>query len=80
MMKKELTPVEIRLEVARTWQRRIGNLLKTRRKKEPGYSEAQFCRDNNFDFGFLNRLKNVRVVPTQKTVDAIEKALRREGV
>ncbi len=79
-MKNELTPVEIRLETARTWEKRIGNLLKTRRKKEPAYSEAQFCRDHHFDFGFLNRLKNVRVVPTQKTVDSIERALRREGV
>ncbi len=79
-MKKELTPVEIRLETARTWEKRIGNLLKTRHKKEPGYSEAQFCRTHGFDFGFFNRLKNVRVVPTQKTVDSIERALKREGV
>ncbi len=79
-MSKELTPVEIRLTTARTWNKRISGLLKTRRKHDPDYSEAQFCRDYDFDCGFLNRLKNIRVVPTQKTVDSVEKALKKEGV
>ncbi len=79
-IKIELTAVEKRLITARTWDKRITDLLKTRRKTAPTYSEAQFCRDHEFDCGFLNRLKNIRVVPTQKTVDSVERALKREGV
>lgn len=79
-MVKELTPVEIRLVTARTWKRRIDGLLKNRRKNDPDYSEAQFCDTHSFDPGFFNRIKNIRVVPTQKTVDSVEKALRKEGV
>ena len=75
-----LTPVEIRLVTARTWKKRVDLLLKTRCKKDPSYSEAQFCAAHNFDPGFFNRIKNIKVVPTQKTVDSVEKALRKEGV
>lgn len=77
---KELTPVEIRLATARTWDKRVDALLKTRRKKDPKYSEARFCEAHGFDVGFFNRIKNIRVVPTQKTVDSVEKALKKEGV
>lgn len=79
-MSKELTPVEIRLATARTWLKRIDALLKSQRKKDPDYSEARFCEDHAFDKGFFNRVKNIRVVPTQKTVDSVEKALKKEGV
>ena len=79
-MNKELTPVEKRLAVARTWAGRIDKLLAKRQKKNPAYSEAEFCRTYNFDFATFNRNKNIRVVPTQKTVDAIENALKTEGV
>jgi hypothetical protein len=75
-----LTAEEARLNIARTWNKRISGLLKKRRKYDSAYSEAQFARDHNFDCGFLNRLKNIRVVPTQKTVELVEKALRKEGV
>jgi hypothetical protein len=80
MINKELTPVEIRLATARTWKKRVDGLLKNRRKKDPDYSEAQFCEAHSFDPGFFNRIKNIRVVPTQKTVDSVEKALKKEGV
>ncbi len=76
----DLKPVEIRLKTARTWKKRVDAMLKRRRKKDPDYSEAQFCRDHDFDFGFFNRLKNGEKIPHQATVDAIEKALRKEGV
>lgn len=79
-MSKELTPVEIRLATARTWLKRIDALIKSRRKKDPDYSEAKFCEDHTFDKGFFNRVKNIRVVPTQKTVNSVEKALKKEGV
>lgn len=85
-MAKESSPVdirlnqtEIRLATARTWKNRIDALIKKMRKVYPPYSEAQFCRDHGFDAGFFNRLKNIKVVPTQRTVDSIEKALRKEG-
>lgn len=77
---KEMKPIEKRLETARSWKKRVDTLLAKRKKKDPEYSEAQFCRQHGFDFGFFNRVKNVQVVPTQKTVDAVEKALRKEGV
>lgn len=79
-MSKDLTPVEIRLGTARTWKKRIESLLKSRRKKDPDYSEAQFCEAHGFDCGFFNRVKNIKVVPTQKTVDAVERALKKENV
>ena len=78
-MSKDLTPVEVRLATARTWLKRIDALLKKRCKTDTGYSEAQFCRDHAFDVSFFNRLKNIRVVPTQKTVDRVERSLRKEG-
>ena len=77
---QNLTPVEIRLVTARTWKARIDLLLKTRCKKDPSYSEAKFCLSHGFDPGFFNRIKNIKVVPTQKTVDAVEMSLRKEGV
>jgi len=76
----ELTPVEKRLATARTWIKRIDSLVRTRQKKYPKYSEAMFCCSHGFDPGFFNRVKNIRVVPTQKTVDSVERALKREGV
>ena len=79
-MNDDLKPVEKRIALARKWEKRIDTLLKRRRKKDPNYSEAEFCRTHNFDYGFFNRNKNLRVVPTQKTVDAIESALLAEGV
>lgn len=87
MKNPEHTPASIRLEelesrmaTARTWKARISTLLRKRRRKNPSYSEAQFCRDHDLDYGFFNRLKNVQVAPTKKTVDAIEAALSAEGV
>jgi hypothetical protein len=77
MTKEKLTPVEKRIAIARTWAARIKKM--TDRKKNPK-SEAEFCRDNGFDFGLFNRNKNLRVVPTQRTVDRIEKALKKEGI
>lgn len=76
----ELTPVEKRIATARTWLKRVDALLAKRRKKDPNYSEAEFCRDHDFDYGFFNRNKNLRVIPSQKTVDAIEAALKKERV
>ena len=74
----DLTPTEKRIATARTWAGRVDTLIKKKQKTDPSYSEAQFCRDHDFDYGFFNRTKNVRVVPTQKTVDLIEKALSKE--
>jgi len=79
-MTKKLTPVEMRINKARKWPDRIEALLKKKRKKDHNYSEAEFCRKHDFDYGFFNRNKNLRVVPSQKTVDAIEKALKKEKV
>lgn len=79
-MNKDLTPVEVRLATARTWLKRIDALLKSRKKKDADYSEARFCEAHSLDVGFFNRLKNIRVVPTQKTVDRIERCLKKEGV
>lgn len=79
-MKIELTAVEKRIAIARTWKDRVNGLVEKRRKKDPSYSEAQFCRDHKFDTGFLNKLKNFHAIPTQKTVNLIEKALKKEGV
>lgn len=76
-MSDNLTPVEKRIAVARTWPGRIDKLIN--RKRNPK-SEAQFCKEHGFDVGFFNRNKNLRVVPTQKTVDRIEKALTSEGL
>lgn len=80
MTKEEKKPVEKRLEVARSWKKRVDSLIAKRRKKDAEYSEARFCNEYGFDVGFFNRIKNVKVVPTQKTVDLVEKALRKEGV
>lgn len=79
-IKLTLTPVEIRLATARTWKKRIDALVKNRLAKDPKYSETKFCEAHKFDPGFFNRIKNIRVVPTQKTVDSVEKALKKEGV
>ena len=77
---EEMLPVEARLQTARTWEKRIGDLLKKRRRKDPDYSESEFCREHDFNRHFFNRVKNVRVAPSQKTVDSVEKALKKEGV
>lgn len=79
-MNTKLTPVEKRLVIARTWSKRIDKLLAKREKQKIQFSEAEFCRKYNFDYSFFNRNKNIRVVPSQKTVDAIENALKSEGV
>lgn len=79
-MATELTPVEKRIAVARTWSKRVDTLLKKKQKKDPEYSEAKFCEAHSFDVGFFNRLKNFKQIPTQKTVDAVEAALAAEGV
>lgn len=79
-MSNDLTPVEKRIAVARTWGNRVDTLLKNKKKENPNYSEATFCRTHNLDCGFFNRLKKLRAVPSQKTVDAIESALKKEGV
>lgn len=79
-MGNDLKPVEKRLEKARQWSKRIDSLLKNRRKTDPEYSEADFCRKHNFDYGFFNRSKNMKTVPHQKTVDLIEAALKEERV
>ena len=42
------------------------------------YSEAQFCRDHKFDYGFFNRIKNLRCVPSARTVKLIEDAFKKE--
>lgn len=79
-MNKELKPVEKRLAIGRTWADRMENLLARERVKNPDYSEAKFCEKHGFDCGFFNRNKNLRVVPSQKTVEAIEKAFAKEGI
>jgi hypothetical protein len=76
-MSDDLTPVEKRIAIARTWSKRMKTLVN---RKRGGMSEAEFCRKHEFDPGFFNRNKNLRVVPTQKTVDAIQTALQTEGV
>lgn len=80
IVEMRLSAAENRLSIARSWKKRVDTMLAKRRKKDAEYSEARFCADNGFDVGFFNRLKNVKVVPTQKTVDLVEKALRKEGV
>lgn len=79
-MRTDLTPTEKRIQTARTWAKRVDALVKKRKKKKPEYSEAEFCRTHNFDYGFFNRNKNLRVIPSPKTVKAIEQALEAEGV
>lgn len=76
-MSNDLTPVEKRIETARTWSKRIDKLAS--RKKDPK-SEAEFCRVYGFNPSHFNRNKNLLKVPNQKTVDAVEKALLSEGV
>ena len=76
-MQDNLTPVEKRIAIARTWPDRVNKFVT--RKNKP-MSEAEFCRKHGFDYGFFNRNKNLRVIPKQQTVDAIEKALKTEGV
>lgn len=76
-MIENLTPIEKRIAIARTWRSRVEKLIS--RKKAPMH-EADFCKKHKFDTGFFNRNKNLRVIPSQKTVDAIEKALHSEGV
>lgn len=76
-MSENLTPVEKRIAIARTWAKRIEKLTN---RKNNSKSEAEFCRDHDFDPAFFNRNKNLRVVPTQRTVDRFENALQSEGV
>ena len=72
-----LTPVEKRIAIARTWASRIEKLTN---KKNGGKSEAEFCRVHNFDTASFNRNKKLRAIPSQKTVDLIESALKAERV
>lgn len=76
-MSDDLTPVENRIAIARTWRKRLEKLAS--RKKKP-MSEAEFCRVHGFNPAHFNRNKNLLKVPNQKTVDAVEKALKSEGV
>lgn len=79
-MSDNLRPIEKRINLARTWKARLEKLIEKRQKKDPSYSEAEFCRIHGFDYGFFNRVKNLRSTPTQKTVDSIESALKKEKV
>jgi len=72
--------IQNRLSIADTWSGRIEKLVNKRLKKDPSYSEAKFCEKYKFDKGFFNRVKNVKVIPTQKTVNKIEAALKKERV
>jgi hypothetical protein len=74
------TETENKLATARTWAKRIDALLQKKQKKNPAYSEAQFCRDYGFGYAAFNRNKNLRVVPTREMVDRIETALKKERV
>ncbi len=76
-MSDNLTPVEKRIAIARTWSKRIDKL--SSRKSKP-MSEAEFCRVHKFNQAHFNRNKNLLKVPSQRTVDAVEKALSAEGV
>lgn len=73
-------PVEKRIATARTWSGRIDKLLIKRRKKDPDYSEAQFCRDHDIDPTAFNRNKKLKFAPSKKTVDLYEAAFEAEGV
>lgn len=73
-------PVEIRLETARTWAGRIEHLIREKRKSEPYYTEKSFCDAHGFTPSFFNRVKNVKVAPSEQTVESVEAALRAEGV
>lgn len=73
-MKYELTPIEKRIKIARTWAKRVEKLV------ENGMSEQAFCRKHKFHASFFNRNKNLRVIPSQRTVNRFEKALKEEGV
>lgn len=79
-MSDDLNPIEKRILVARTWEKRIKTLLEKRRKKDPDYSEARFCRKHGFDPAFFSRNKKLRTIPKQETVDLVEAALEKEGV
>jgi hypothetical protein len=79
-MSNDLNHIERRIMTARTWAVRVERLLKKKKKSNPFYSEAEFCRAYGFDYGFFSRVKHVRVVPSQGTIDKIENALKCEGV
>lgn len=76
-MDENLTPVEQRIKKARSWPDRVSMLVGKGKKYK---SEAALCRAHDFDAGFFNRVKNLKSVPTQKTVDKIEAVLSLEGV
>ena len=78
MTHKEKLQAEMnRLKAMELWPKRL-EALKTR-KKNPK-SEAEFCRDHGFIPSNFNRTKKAGCVPRQKKFDAIEAALRAEGV
>jgi len=79
-MSEKIKSMEECLKKAKTWSSRMDKLLKKKKKINPDYSEAEFCRKHDFDYGFFNRNKNLKVIPTKKTVDAIEKAFKKEKV
>ncbi len=80
-MTQPFDDAEDRLKKSKTWNKRITALVKLRQKKSPDYSEAQFCRDHDFDRHFLNRVKHRKGgFPDRATVDKIEMALAAEGI
>lgn len=80
MSDENLKPVEKRLAAARKLAGRVDKLLEKKRRKDPDYSEAEFCRTHGFDYGFFNRVKNLRVIPFQSTLHLFDAALKKEKV
>jgi hypothetical protein len=77
-MNKGLTPVEMRIAIARSWSDRVQFMIETQKEPDIHFSEKLFCLKHGFDCGFFNRNKNLRSVPSQRTVNRIEAALEKE--
>jgi len=68
-----------RVKKVRSWSARIKRL--TSRKRKP-MTEVDFCVKHGINNVWFNRLKNGKTsfIPSKKSVDKIEAALKSEGV
>jgi hypothetical protein len=68
-----------RIKTAKTWGKRIDKL---KDRGERSLTEADFCKKYGFNKAHFNRQKNCKsdFIPSKKTVERVEKALKDEGV
>jgi len=70
--------IEKRINTVKSWATRL-EVLKSR-KENPITREYEFARKYGIDPAYFNRLKNLKCIPNQSTVDMIESYMQKEGV